>query len=158
MNTKKVNTRTFPLLVLMLTVIMFFSFRIFTSDYNAKSEKISTTIIDKDSISDNITVLEAYDMIIENLDNPDFVILDVRTPKEYDAGYIENCVLIDFKSYTFKEEIDALDKSYTYLVYCRSGGRSASTLNIMKELGFENVYNMLGGIKAWKKESLPLIE
>jgi len=116
MNTKKVNTRTFLLLVLMLTVIMFFSFRIFTSDYNAKSEKISTTIIDKDSISDNITVLEAYNMIIENLDNPDFVILDVRTPKEYDAGHIENCVLIDFKSYTFKEEIDTLDKSYTYLV------------------------------------------
>jgi rhodanese-related sulfurtransferase len=84
------------------------------------------------------------------------MIIDVRTPEEYDEGHIENCVLINFRSDTFQEEINELDKSYTYLIYCRSGGRSAAALKIMKENGFENVYNMLGGIKGWNNESYPL--
>ena len=154
MNKQKIKIGTFLITIIFLSVIVFFSFRIFTTDYDAKNETISKTS-DKDTISENISVTKAFEMISENLESPNFVILDVRTPEEYHSGHIKNSVLIDYRSDSFEKEINKLDKNKTYLIYCRTGGRSSSALNMMKELGFDNVYNMLGGIILWEKESYP---
>ena len=155
MNNPKNNIGAFLITIILFSVLIFFSFRIFTTDYNAKNETISK-ISNKDTVSENITVMEAFEMINENLENPNFVILDVRTPEEYNSGHIENSTLIDFRSDNFKEEINELDKNKTYLIYCRTGSRSAFTLKMMTELGFDNAYNMLSGITLWEKESFPL--
>lgn len=109
----------------------------------------------KIQIIESITPEEAYILIQENKDNPNFVILDVRTPEEFLGEYIENAVNLDYYSDTFKNDLDELDKNKTYLIYCRSGRRSENALNIMKELGFREVYNMSGGIIKWKSEGLP---
>ena len=106
-------------------------------------------------IIENITPEEAYILILESKDNPNFVILDVRTPEEFLGEYIENAVNLDYYSDTFKNDLDKLDKNKTYLIYCRSGRRSENALNIMKELDFREVYNMSGGIIKWKSEGLP---
>ena len=106
-------------------------------------------------IIENITPEEAYILIQENKDNSNFVILDVRTPEEFLGEYIENAVNLDYYSDTFRNDLDKLDKNKTYLIYCRSGRRSENALNIMKELDFREVYNMLAGIIKWKSEGLP---
>ena len=106
----------------------------------------------------DITVQEALTLIEDNQDNPDFVILDVRTHEEFAPGHIENATNIDKNSETFQDEINNLDKDKIYLVYCGSGGRSASALAIMQELGFMEAYNMLGGISQWQAEGLPVTE
>jgi len=106
-------------------------------------------------IIENITPKEAYILIQENKDNPNFLILDVRTPEEFLGEYIENAVNLDYYSDTFRSDLDKLDKNKTFLIYCRSGRRSENALNIMKELDFREVYNMLGGIIKWKSEGLP---
>ncbi len=81
------------------------------------------------------------------------VILDVRTEAECDEGSIEKAINIDIhKGQTFIDEIMALDKSKNYYVYCRSGARSEKACQIMNELGFENAYNLLGGILEWDGE------
>ena len=103
----------------------------------------------------NITPKEAYTLILKNKDNPGFVILDVRTPGEFANGRIENAVNLDYYSQTFKNDLNKLDKDKTYLIYCRTGSRSGKALDIMKELKFGKVYNMLGGITQWKTEGLP---
>jgi rhodanese-related sulfurtransferase len=103
----------------------------------------------------NITPEGAYILIKENKDNPNFTILDVRTPEEFLGEYIENAVNLDYYSDTFRNDLDKLDKNKTYLIYCRSGRRSENALNITKELDFREVYNMLGGIIKWKSEGLP---
>jgi rhodanese-related sulfurtransferase len=103
----------------------------------------------------NITPEEAYILIQENKDNSNFVILDVRTPEEFLGEYIENAVNLNYYSDTFRNDLDKLDKNKTYFIYCRSGRRSENALNIMKELDFREVYNMLGGIIKWKSEGLP---
>ncbi|MFV5685884.1 rhodanese-like domain-containing protein [Flavobacterium sp. GB2R13] len=78
------------------------------------------------------------------------VILDVRTEDETNDGIIANAILIDIhKGQGFIDEIEALDKSKNYYVYCRSGMRSAKACEIMNELGFENTYNLVGGIIEW---------
>ncbi len=106
-------------------------------------------------IIENITPEEAYISIQENKNNPNFVILDVRTPEEFLSEYIENAVNLDYYSDTFRNDLDKLDKNKTYFIYCRSGRRSENALNIMKELDFREVYNILGGIIKWKSKGLP---
>lgn len=78
------------------------------------------------------------------------IIVDVRTPGETSEGVIEGAtVFIDYNGIDFEGEIAKLDKSKTYVVYCRSGGRSTEATNAMVNQGFQNIYNLEGGIKAW---------
>lgn len=81
------------------------------------------------------------------------VILDVRTEDEFNEGFIANAINIDIhRGQDFVNEIEALDKSKKYYVYCRSGMRSAKACEIMNQLGFENAYNLIGGITEWEGE------
>ena len=110
-----------------------------------------------DQVLEDIGAQEALELIQRNQGNPDFMIIDIRTPEEFEEGYIENAVNLDFYSDTFKEDLDKLDKNKTYLIYCRSGNRSGQAMPIMKELGFQEVYNLSIGIKEWIAEGLPVI-
>ena len=109
------------------------------------------------SIIKDVMPARALELIEENRDNPDFVILDVRTEDEFTQGHIENAVNIDFYSETFQDELDSLDKDKIYLVYCQSANRSGNAVKIMAELGFREVYNMLGGIVLWQTQNYPIV-
>ncbi len=85
------------------------------------------------------------------MDQPDVVLLDVRTPEETAEGKIEGAIEIDVKAPSFEEKIIALDKEKTYLVYCRSGKRSVTSCNKMADLGFSKLYNLVGGYIAWSE-------
>lgn len=81
------------------------------------------------------------------------VILDVRTPEEVAQGSIPNAIAIDiYKGQGFIYEIEKLDASKTYYVYCKSGGRSAQACSVMNQLGFKNTYNLIGGFTDWQGE------
>lgn len=105
----------------------------------------------KAKINRNISVAEAQSLIASNSTKSDFVVLDVRTPDEFNVEHLKKAVNADYKSNGFVSSITNLDKTATYLVYCRSGRRSAESMQIMESLGFENVYNLEGGIIAWKE-------
>lgn len=79
------------------------------------------------------------------------VVLDVRTPKEVAAGHIEGSKAINFYDADFKEQVAKLDKSKSYVVFCAVGGRSAKACAQMVDLGFKDVRNVEGGMKAWEK-------
>ena len=81
-----------------------------------------------------------------------YVILDVRTPEEIAEGKVEDAEELDFYSATFQNELMTYDKDKHYLVYCRSGGRSAETADTMVKSGFKHVYNLVGGYTAWSEE------
>jgi len=83
------------------------------------------------------------------------VILDVRTEEEVEDGYIPNMTNIDIRQgQGFLDEIEKLDKSKNYYVYCRSGARSAQACNLMEQMGFETTYNLLGGFMEWDGETV----
>lgn len=78
------------------------------------------------------------------------VILDVRTEDEWNDGIIPNAINIDiYKGQGFIYQVEELDKSKNYYVYCRSGGRSAQACSIMNQMGFETAYNLMGGFSEW---------
>ncbi|PKQ67203.1 rhodanese-like domain-containing protein [Raineya orbicola] len=84
------------------------------------------------------------------------VIIDVRTPMEYNEGHIKNAKLIDIYGRDFASEIEKLDRNKAYYVYCRSGNRSSSAAGFMVSKGFTKVYNLNGGIGAWINNGKPL--
>jgi rhodanese-related sulfurtransferase len=112
----------------------------------------------KSRLGKNITTKEAYDLIQNNIENPDFIILDVRTLEEYNSGHIENASMLDFYDDSFEDDLDQLDKNKTYLVYCRTANRSGRAVDIMVELGFTDVYNMLGGIVKWNEDGYKIVK
>jgi len=80
-------------------------------------------------------------------------ILDVRTDAEVEEGIIPEAKQIDiYKGQGFLQEIEALDKSKNYYIYCRSGNRSGQACSIMNQLGFENTFNLVGGFNDWNGE------
>ena len=103
-----------------------------------------------------VSALETYALMQKNSDNPDFITIDIRTPGEYKEGHLKGAVNINFFSETFKEDIAKLDRSKTYLIHCRSGGRSSQSLSIFKELEFTHIFHMTNGIIEWNAEGLPV--
>lgn len=101
---------------------------------------------------------DAFALIQKNKGNPQFVLLDVRTPEEFKAGHIEGAVNVNFNGSAFREEIGKLDRGKTYLVYCRTGRRSAEAVRIMRDLGFIRILQFEGDIVRWQAENLPLVK
>ena len=82
-------------------------------------------------------------------------IIDVRTPQEFQEFRIPASENIDFYDpQNFLKKINLLDKDASYFLYCKSGVRSYNSCLIMKDMGFENVYNLAGGISNWNGEVL----
>jgi rhodanese-related sulfurtransferase len=103
------------------------------------------------------TTLEAnlFEKTLNQTPNPQLV--DVRTPQEYSEGYLPGAVLIDIKAETFDTKIRTLDKTRPVFVYCRSGKRSLEAANILEKNKFKVVYNLDGGIIAWKEKGKAVI-
>jgi len=98
---------------------------------------------------------EARETIAKRAGDPDFVLLDVRTRKEFDAERIAGAVIVDYNSPSFRDEMATLDRSKSYLVYCRTGNRTNGAVKVMRELGFPSVFVFPGGITKWKEAGFP---
>jgi rhodanese-related sulfurtransferase len=101
---------------------------------------------------------EAFALIETHKEDSNFVILDIRTPGEYQSGHLKNSIMIDFYSKTFAEEVNRLDKGKTYLIHCRSGNRSTRSMGLFKKLKFQKIYHLSSGINGWNSEGLPLVK
>jgi rhodanese-related sulfurtransferase len=98
----------------------------------------------------------ACDSLIKaNEKNPNFVILDVRTPNEWKSDHLSGSINRNYYDADINAQLSALPKAKIFLLYCLAGSRSAPTLVKMKNLNFSEVYEMSGGINAWKSKSLP---
>ncbi len=118
----------------MIRIAILSLFLIFSCDY------LSTTDINFISDSDLIDMQEI-----------DYILLDVRTPDEFSSGYIKNAINLDFYSETFQNDILSIDKNLPIVLYCRTNNRSTKTANILKENGFKEISVLEGGITDWVK-------
>ncbi len=89
------------------------------------------------------------------------VIMDVRTPVEYEMSHITGAVNVNVQDESFQDMVVALDPNKTYIVHCTknpAGGRSSRALETLQSLGFKHLYSLEGGYVAWKDAELPLTE
>lgn len=112
---------------------------------------VSCTHVPKEN---NITVEKLHEI----LKSDSITVLDVRTPEEIDLGKIKAEALeADYFAEDFVEKVVAqLPKDKNVYVYCRGGNRSAKAVNKLRELGYEKVFNIEGGINAWKAKEYPV--
>ncbi|MCK0180596.1 rhodanese-like domain-containing protein [Flavobacteriaceae bacterium S0862] len=111
-------------------------------NYSCKEEKQTSSTIEVISPQEmqEISQIEGVQLV------------DVRTPEEYEEGYIEGFQNIDYFSENFNQEIEKLDKSKPVIVYCKSGNRSGKCAKKMEEAGFSKIYDLEGGITKWAFE------
>lgn len=92
----------------------------------------------------------------EMMENYEVTIVDVREQSEYDAGHIENAILLPLGQIETQADTVLLDKDATILVYCRSGNRSREGAKKLVSLGYTNVYEM-GGIQNWQNQGYKVV-
>jgi len=100
----------------------------------------------------NISETE-WEALISNDDNA--VIIDCRTPDEWEEGVIANAILMNIQDpQSFMDAVNKLDKEKNYYLYCRSGARSVQACQVFESVGVNNTHNLLGGILAWKSKTI----
>lgn len=90
------------------------------------------------------------------MSNPEAILVDIRTPKEFQEGHIEGATMIDWENRTFKGLVEKLDKSKPTMIYCRSSNRSSKAASALQAMGFQNIYNLKSGLKGWSLSGLPV--
>jgi rhodanese-related sulfurtransferase len=112
----------------------------FTTGFSQETESEEVTIerVDKDAFKSAI-------------ESGDYILFDVRTVEEYMDGHIEGAKSLNVLDAQFDKTISNIDKSQKYLIYCKSGGRSAKALEKMKDAGFTHVLELDGGYQNWSK-------
>ncbi len=116
---------------------------------------------EKSYISENISDINAesgHALIEKNKGSDNFVIIDVRTPGEFNGGHLAGAVNINSASGDFSDRIQAMDRNKIYLVYCRTSHRSSAVMPLFQKLGFKRVYNLEGGIVAWVSKGYEVVK
>ena len=114
-----------------------------------------------DDVQESVTAIEvnvAREFVARH---ENAVIMDVRTPIEYEISHITGSVNVNVQDESFESMVVALDPNKTYIVHCTknpAGGRSSRALETLKSLGFKHLYSLEGGYVAWKDAELPLTE
>ncbi len=95
------------------------------------------------------------DQFKKQMSKDDVIVLDVRTPAEYDSIRIEGSVLINVQdTASFNQKVNELDPEKHYLLYCRSGRRSMTAAKVLKQKGFKHVSDLQNGIRGWDGPTL----
>ena len=129
--------------VIVLTIVAILA--VVTGIYTAK-------LLDKEEYYD-ITVLEAKELIEET---PDLIILDVRTVSEYEENHLETAINIPIDELQIR--LDELNKKNKIIVYCRTGNRSSTAIEILIEAGYTEIYHMYEGISIWIQKNYPIVQ
>ena len=98
-------------------------------------------------ISEGLKLEEAFTLMEDNQGNHDFIIIDLRSAEEYANGHVEEAINLDYNSSDFAQGLGELDRDKIYLIYSYTDDVSGQVLDMMAELGFAEVYNMLGEIE-----------
>ena len=91
------------------------------------------------------------------IQDTNYIIVDVRTAEEFESGHIQDAIHFDFYSESFQKEILSLDKSSSIILYCRTQNRSAKTADFLKENGYKEISVLEGGITSWVKNGNDLV-
>ena len=108
-------------------------------------------------IFESTEINEISDAQFTEIQDTDYILVDVRTAEEFESGHIQDAVNFDFYSESFDNDILTLDKSSSIILYCRTQNRSTKTANYLKENGYNEISVIAGGITSWVKNGNDLV-
>lgn len=119
---------------------------------------ILVTACSSDTTTQSIELVSPADATQVIADDPaGLVVLDIRTPEEFNEARLADAIMVDFYADDFADQLDTLDKDVPYVMYCRTGNRSSDAVKTMKDLGFVEVYEIDGGIVNWYEQGYPVV-
>ena len=108
-------------------------------------------------IFESTEIIVISDAELTEIQDTDYILVDVRTIEEYESGHIQDAIHFDFYSESLQREILSLDKSSSIILYCRTQNRSTKTANYLKENGYKEIAVLEGGITSWIKNGNDLV-
>lgn len=117
---------------------------------------LGTVLIAATPAMANYAELTAREAAERLASDPTIIVLDIRTPREFNSGHIAGAINIDFYADDFFNRLKTLDPSKTYLVHCAVGGRSRVAERAFASAGLQKVLHMTRGIEEWRRQGLPL--
>ena len=108
-------------------------------------------------IFESTEIIVISDAELIEIQDTDYILVDVRTIEEYKSGHIQDAIHFDFYSELFQKEILSIDKSSSIILYCRTQNRSTKTANYLKENGYKEIAVLEGGISKWIKNGNDLV-
>ncbi len=126
-----------------LLLVLSFSLVVF----NCKQAKVESSV--------ELITVEEMDSLLKV---GEVKLIDIRTPEEYNGGYIEGAINIDFSDKNFENLISKVDRTKPIAIYCGRGGRSDRCSAYMKKAGFVKIYDLDGGITEWKFKGNPVVK
>lgn len=127
-----------PFAVVFMLIVLLFACQ--TKTEETASKQNDSVIVKLDAVD--------FKTAIQN-DESDKIILDVRTPSEFNSGAIPNSINIDYRNENFGTAIESLDKSSTVYVYCQGGVRSSKAAEIMEAKGFKKIIELEKGFSSY---------
>ena len=106
----------------------------------------------------DVTVISAKRAAAQLKKDPETVVVDLRTPKEFAKGHIKGAINLDLKGKSFAAKLGELDRQKTYVMHCRSGSRSSVSVPIWNRLGFQKVLHLTTGTVGWVKAGEELVK
>ena len=103
---------------------------------------------------DQFKTIDVFNLKRMLSERDNFVLLDVREPEEFEICHIDGSILVPFSE--IDDHLQDLDLSRQYVVYCKEGDRSLKAINLMSQFGFQNLYNLDGGVIKWASKLLNL--
>lgn len=88
----------------------------------------------------------------------DYILVDVRTPKEYRNGHMSNAINVSYFHSWFNDSIKKLDRSKTIYMYCQTQHRSPLASRKMKKMGFKKIIDLKGGFMKWENNQMPIVK
>lgn len=148
-NNLKIKTMRKKLILISTVIISMFT----VSCGNSQNTSPETALANPEVIV-NVDAKSFNDLIVSQPGT----ILDVRTPEEWAEGTLKDAVKINYHDDNFEQQVEKLDKTVPVYVYCRSGKRSSSAADILKEKGFTKIYNLDGGITSWQENGFEVVK
>ena len=105
----------------------------------------------------DVTTVSVERAVARMKKDPKIVVVDIRTPDEFAKGHIKGALNINMNDKDFSKKLAKLDRKKTYLMHCRSGGRSSASIPVWNRLGFKNVLHLAAGTLGWVQDGQPLV-
>ena len=158
---RRIDSKLYPVLIIIM-VLIFFDLAVAggckSKTFNGEIVQVEANI-KRDLVPEEV-VSEVKDISVEEVNKiinngQDYIILDVRTPDEFNEGHIKGAILIPVNE--LENRLDELAENKPIIVYCKSGGRSRTAASILVENSFTRIYNMTGGILDWIDKGYPTV-
>lgn len=137
-------------IILILSLILLLS----ACSVNDLTGEVIASENNEDNFQKRISIEETQKLIEE--EKP--LIIDIRTPEEYNQGHLEGAININFYENTFYKEIKEIETEKPILIYCRSASRSGKAMKGLKGQLENAIYEMKDGIIAWQREGGELVK